>query len=55
MSTSLLEFIGIEKAFFGVKVLKGVSFSVGASRIVGLVGENGAEIGRASCRERVCT
>ena len=32
----------MEKSFFGVKVLKGVSFSVGAGRIVGLVGENGA-------------
>jgi len=32
----------IEKAFFGVKVLKGVSFGVGVGRIVGLVGENGA-------------
>ncbi len=32
----------IEKSFFGVKVLKGVSFGVGAGRIVGLVGENGA-------------
>ncbi len=35
-------FAGIEKSFFGVKVLKGVSFGVGAGRIVGLVGENGA-------------
>src|SRR6187551_1876892 len=32
----------IEKSFFGVKVLKSVSFGVGAGRIVGLVGENGA-------------
>ena len=37
-----VSFAGIEKSFFGVKVLKGVSFSVGAGHIVGLVGENGA-------------
>jgi ABC-type sugar transport system ATPase subunit len=38
----VVSFAGIEKAFFGVKVLKGVSFTVGTGRIVGLVGENGA-------------
>ena len=37
-----VSFERIEKSFFGVKVLKGVGFSVGAGRIVGLVGENGA-------------
>lgn len=42
MSTSLLEFAGIEKSFFGVQVLKRVSFHVQAGRVVGLVGENGA-------------
>jgi len=40
--TPLLQFAGIEKSFFGVKVLKDVTFSVGAGRVVGLVGENGA-------------
>ena len=38
----MLEFRDIRKSFFGVPVLKGVSFTVGAGRIVGLVGENGA-------------
>ncbi len=38
----VVEFVGIEKSFFGVKVLKGVTCGVGAARIVGLVGENGA-------------
>jgi ribose transport system ATP-binding protein len=38
----LLTLRGIEKAFFGVKVLKDVSFSVPAGGMVGLVGENGA-------------
>ena len=42
MSSPALEFRGIEKAFFGVKVLKGVSFTVTAGGMVGLVGENGA-------------
>lgn len=38
----LLSLQGIEKAFFGVKVIKGVSFSVPVGGMVGLVGENGA-------------
>jgi len=42
MSAPLLQFAGIEKAFFGVKVLKGVSFTVPTGGMVGLVGENGA-------------
>lgn len=37
-----LEFVGIEKAFAGVTVLRAVSFVVGAGRTLGLVGENGA-------------
>lgn len=44
MSTNLelLSLNAISKAFFGVKVLKNVSFAVGAGRVTGLVGENGA-------------
>ena len=38
----LLSFHRITKSFFGVRVLKGVSFSVGVGRIAGLIGENGA-------------
>ncbi len=34
----VVSFAAVEKAFFGVKVLKGVSFDVGAGRITGLVG-----------------
>jgi ABC-type sugar transport system ATPase subunit len=33
---------GIEKGFFGVRVLKGVSLALGEGRVLGLVGENGA-------------
>ncbi len=39
---ALLSFDGISKSFFGIRVLKSVTFRIGASRIVGLVGENGA-------------
>ncbi|HEX7861975.1 MAG TPA: sugar ABC transporter ATP-binding protein [Verrucomicrobiae bacterium] len=38
----ILEFRKIEKAFFGVRVLKGISFSVPEGSILGIVGENGA-------------
>jgi len=41
MST-LLQMTGIEKSFSGVKVLKGVDFSVEEGEIHGLMGENGA-------------
>ncbi len=40
--TIAIEFVGVEKAFFGVPVLKNVGFSVLAGRTLGLVGENGA-------------
>ncbi|MFN0068093.1 MAG: ATP-binding cassette domain-containing protein [Limisphaerales bacterium] len=38
----VVRFAGLEKAFFGVKVIKGVSFAVREGSITGLVGENGA-------------
>jgi ABC-type sugar transport system ATPase subunit len=37
-----LVFQGIQKAFYGVRVLNDISFTVRAGSIVGLVGENGA-------------
>ncbi|MCB1123989.1 MAG: sugar ABC transporter ATP-binding protein, partial [Verrucomicrobiae bacterium] len=37
-----LRFDGIVKAFFGVRVLKGISFELAPGKTLGLVGENGA-------------
>ncbi len=42
MNSTLLEFKNIEKDFFGVSVLKEVSFRIAAGTTLGLVGENGA-------------
>src|SRR5689334_12065456 len=42
MTAPLLEFLGFENSFFGVKVLREISFSVNAGGAIGLVGENGA-------------
>ena len=64
----LLELTGVSKSFGGVQALRDVDFTLLAGQIHGLAGENGAgkstmmkiiagvhsaEIGRASCRERV--
>ena len=38
----LLRFESVRKSFFGVPVLKDVSFTLGRGRVLGLVGENGA-------------
>jgi ribose transport system ATP-binding protein len=38
----VVSFDRIQKSFSGVPVLRGVSFGVGAGRLLGLVGENGA-------------
>ena len=35
------------------EAVKGITFEVNDNEIFGLLGPNGAEIGRASCRERV--
>jgi ABC-type sugar transport system ATPase subunit len=42
LSDPILRFDHIDKAFFGVPVLKDVSLAIGSGAIVGLVGENGA-------------
>jgi ribose transport system ATP-binding protein len=41
-SDPVLQFEGIDKAFFGVPVLKDVTLDIQRSHILGLVGENGA-------------
>jgi simple sugar transport system ATP-binding protein len=41
-TTPLLELDGISKSFDGVRALQDVSLSLGASEIVGLLGDNGA-------------
>jgi ribose transport system ATP-binding protein len=40
--SALLEVERVSKAFSGIPVLKGVSFSLAAGRVLGIVGENGA-------------
>jgi len=40
--TPALQFRNISKSFFGVKVLKDISFAVAAGQTLGIVGENGA-------------
>ncbi len=42
MSGALLQLHDIEKSFFGVPVLKGVSLQLASAQTLGLVGENGA-------------
>ena len=48
-----LEIKETNKTFPGVKALDNANFKLKKGSIHALVGENGAEIGRASCRERV--
>ena len=50
---SELRLEGITKRFPGVLACDGISLQVKRGEVLALVGENGAEIGRASCRERV--
>ena len=42
MPDTILELQQVEKQFFGVRVLHGISFSLKPGRILGLAGENGA-------------
>jgi len=39
---SLLELAGVRKSFGAIEALRGVTFSVEAGSVVGLVGDNGA-------------
>ena len=49
----LLQVEGISAGYGGLDVLHEVSVHVQPGEIVAIIGPNGAEIGRASCRERV--
>ena len=51
---ALLSVDGLTKSYGGVHAVRGVSFTLKPGEILALIGPNG-EIGRASCRERVCT
>jgi ribose transport system ATP-binding protein len=42
MGGTILEYDKVEKSFFGVRVLRGVSFALEEGHTLGLVGENGA-------------
>jgi ribose transport system ATP-binding protein len=42
MGENILEFKGINKSFFGVPVLRNVSFALQRNHILGLIGQNGA-------------
>ena len=42
MADPLLEVCGLDKSFFGVPVLRDVSFTLARGRVLGLVGENGS-------------
>ncbi|PWH15206.1 MAG: sugar ABC transporter ATP-binding protein [Anaerolineae bacterium] len=42
MDDFILQFFGINKSFFGVKVLKNVNIEIRRGHVVGLIGENGA-------------
>ena len=42
MQSSILDFRGISKSFFGTRALRNVSLSLPSGHVLGLVGENGA-------------
>ena len=50
----MIEVVDISKSFDGKQILKDVSarFETGKTNLI--IGQSGSEIGRASCRERVC-
>ena len=50
---AILEVTDLEVFYGVIQAIKGISFEVNPGEIIALIGANGAEIGRASCRERV--
>ena len=49
----VIEMLKIRKEFPGVVACDDITLQLAKGEIHALLGENGAEIGRASCRERV--
>ena len=49
----MIEAQELHKLYGPMTALQKASFKVHRGEVVGLLGPNGAEIGRASCRERV--
>ena len=54
---ALLEIRDLHTSFFTdageVKAVNGLTLDLEYGKVLGIVGESGSEIGRASCRERV--
>ena len=50
---ALLEVKNLGISFGGLRAVDGFNITIEKGQLYGLIGPNGAEIGRASCRERV--
>ena len=49
----MLEIKDLHASINGKEILKGINLTVKPGEIHAIMGPNGSEIGRASCRERV--
>ena len=53
MESDIIKISHLNKSFCEVKAVNDLSFRVKKGELFAFLGVNGAEIGRASCRERV--